>query len=152
MEKDVNELEELEIRHFKLVNGDEILGFITHEDEETIHISHPYTIEMVGGSFQTQPWFPLSINKTMFKLDVLQIIESVEVDASVKAHFLKHVLSEIHDKEAKDNIREYIENNDDAIDYSVTAEEYLADDFEDDYDEYDDDNWTFTPPPTKTVH
>jgi len=91
-------LEDIEVRHFKLINGESVVGFVQHVDETHIHITDPYTIEVYDESFHTTPFFPLSSKKNMFKINLSHIIESSIVDDQIKEYFITHILEEEKNK------------------------------------------------------
>ena len=77
-------MEELNIRHFKLYNGDEILALVQNSNEFNYMIETPVAINfnMMGG-FQFTPWFPFSDQK-VFRLGKETIITSGGVLQEIK--------------------------------------------------------------------
>ena len=58
-------METLNIRHFKLVNGDEIIGLVAVKNDDSYLVERPFSISNnILGGFQLSPWFALSENKT----------------------------------------------------------------------------------------
>ena len=58
----------LPIRHFKLVNGEELVALIKEKDDGTFTLERPYVVKnnLIGG-FAFLPWFPFSSQK-LFKI------------------------------------------------------------------------------------
>jgi len=85
-------MEELNIRHFKLYNGDEILALVQNSNEFNYMIETPVAINfnMMGG-FQFTPWFPFSDQK-VFRLGKETIITSGGVLQEIKEQYLQFAL------------------------------------------------------------
>ena len=62
-------MEDLNIRHFKLMNGEEIIGLVNQKEPSSYIIERPFQIKptMMGG-FSLLPWFPFSSQK-LFKIE-----------------------------------------------------------------------------------
>ena len=54
-------MEELDIRHFKLVNGDDIIGLVNRKNDNAFLVERPVIAQsnMLGG-YQFSHWFPFS--------------------------------------------------------------------------------------------
>ena len=58
----------LNIRHFKLVNGDEIVALVSVKNNDNWILERPVTVSSnILGSYQFSPWFPFSDAK-LFKV------------------------------------------------------------------------------------
>jgi hypothetical protein len=81
--------ESLNIRQFKLTNGEEIVALVHDKNSEVITIERPCRVQtsMLGG-FQLLPWFAFSSQK-IFTLPRQHIIYHVEIDNEVKDAYIK---------------------------------------------------------------
>ena len=85
-------MEDLNIRHFKLMNGDEIVGLVSVRNNDSWIIERPVVItnNLMGG-YSFQPWFPFSEAKT-FKVLKNHIIQHVPIAETVKETYLQFAL------------------------------------------------------------
>ena len=89
---------EINIRHFKLMSGEEIIGLVTqgydNTDPSTIVIERPFKIvtNMLGGIHFT-PWFPFSKQK-LYSLNKNTIVHDVRLDEDVAQEYIKIATSE----------------------------------------------------------
>ena len=61
-------MEDLNIRHFKLTSGEELIGLVQHSDENAFVLERPVQIKMNSlGMYMYSPWFPFS-DKKIYKL------------------------------------------------------------------------------------
>tara|TARA_B100000900_G_scaffold322318_1_gene281719 strand:+ start:1091 stop:1474 length:384 start_codon:yes stop_codon:yes gene_type:complete len=80
----------LNIRQFKLLNGEEIIALVSEKTESGAYIiERPFKINhgMIGG-FYFVPWFPFSSQK-LYKLHQGKIIYHVEIDEDIKEEYIK---------------------------------------------------------------
>ena len=80
----------LNIRQFKLLNGEEIIALVSEKTESGAYIiERPSKINhgMIGG-FYFVPWFPFSSQK-LYKLHQGKIIYHVEIDEDIKEEYIK---------------------------------------------------------------
>ena len=80
----------LNIRQFKLLNGEEIIALVSEKTESGAYvIERPFKINhgMIGG-FYFVPWFPFSSQK-LFKLTQGKIVYHVEIDEDIKEEYIK---------------------------------------------------------------
>lgn len=80
----------INIRQFKLSNGEEIIALVNERtDNGEYIIERPFKIStgMVGG-FYFHPWFAFSSQK-MFKLTKEKILYHVEIDEDIKGEYIK---------------------------------------------------------------
>jgi len=117
---------ELNIRHFKLVSGEEIVALVHNKDDEFVAIERPMKImnNMFGG-YQLVPWFVFS-DQRMFALQQNQVLHHCEVDDNFKDTYVK-VSTEVNTPTLKDDALELLDKLD--------ASEFL-----DEFDEYTLDN------------
>lgn len=85
-------MEGLNIRHFKLVNGEDIIGLVANKNTDNYIIERPVKLNpsMLGG-IQFSAWFPFSDSK-MFKLRMSDIIQHVPVAESIKETYVQFAL------------------------------------------------------------
>jgi hypothetical protein len=81
--------QKLNIRQFKMMNGEEIIGLVNQKEPSSYIIERPFQIKptMMGG-FSLLPWFPFSSQK-LFKIEKEFIMHSVEIDEDMKTEYIK---------------------------------------------------------------
>ena len=85
-------MEDLDIRHFKLTNGDEIVGLVSNKNDTNWIIERPVQVNAnLMGGFNFTPWFPFSDAKT-FKVLKNHIVQHVPVADTVKSTYLTFAL------------------------------------------------------------
>lgn len=85
-------MEDLDIRHFKLTNGDEIVGLVSNKNDTNWIIERPVQVNAnLTGGFNFTPWFPFSDAKT-FKVLKNHIVQHVPVADTVKSTYLTFAL------------------------------------------------------------
>ena len=85
-------MKELDVRHFKLLNGDDIIALVADKNDDNIVVERPVVVSntLLGG-FQFAPWFPFSNNKN-YKILKSSIVEHVGVAEEVKETYVKFAL------------------------------------------------------------
>ena len=85
-------MEGLNIRHFKLMNGEEIISLVAVKNKDNYIIERPVRLNpgMLGG-IQFQAWFPFSDAK-QFKLRMSDIIQHVPVAETIKETYVQFAL------------------------------------------------------------
>ena len=85
-------MEQLNIRHFKLMNGEEIIGLLAHSNEDNLIIERPVRLNpsLLGGT-QFSSWFPFSESK-QFKVLKTAIIQHVQIAESIKDTYVNFAL------------------------------------------------------------
>ena len=85
-------MEGLNIRHFKLMNGEEIIGLVAIKNNDNYIIERPVRLNpsMLGG-IQFQAWFPFSDAK-QFKIRMSDIIQHVPVAETIKETYVQFAL------------------------------------------------------------
>lgn len=86
-------MEELNIRNFKLINGDNIIALVSNNNRDNYMIERPVAIysTMVGG-YQFSPWFPFSEQKR-YSIDKHNIIGDSSVVEEIKKEYIKYALT-----------------------------------------------------------
>ncbi len=82
----------LNIRHFKLMNGEEIIGLLAIKNDDNYIIERPVRINpsLLGG-IQFSAWFPFSEDK-QFKVLKSSIIQHVPIAESIKDTYVNFAL------------------------------------------------------------
>lgn len=85
-------MEDLNIRHFKLANGEDIIGIVSSKNKDSWLLERPVLVNsnMLGG-YSFSPWFPFSSTK-VHKILFSNIINSTGIDPDVKESYLQFVL------------------------------------------------------------
>ena len=129
-------MEDLNIRHFKLTSGEEVIGLVQHSDENAFVLERPVQIKMNNlGMYMYSPWFPFS-DKKIFKLFKRHVINHVEIEEDSKKHYINYNVGEKKDLTSFNELVEKI------TDEYQSAMEY------DDYEPAED----IDPTPKKTIH
>lgn len=95
--EDSNPYQELNIRHFKLTSGEEIIGLITSLDakKQLIHVERPVVIHTSIGRtherYYMNEWMPMSRNKTA-QLAIMHVVAQTEVTDEMKEHYIKYCI------------------------------------------------------------
>ena len=86
-------MEELNIRNFKLINGDNIIALVSSDNPDNYLVERPISVysTMIGG-YQFSPWFPFSEQKR-YTIDKHNIMTSSSVVDSMKKEYIKYALS-----------------------------------------------------------
>ena len=85
-------MEGLNIRHFKLMNGEEIIGLLAVKNDDNFIIERPVRLNpgLMGG-IQFTAWFPFSESK-QFKVLKSSIIQHVPIAESIKDTYVNFAL------------------------------------------------------------
>ena len=85
------EFKSLNVRQFKLINGDDILALVNSKEDNKVVVERPVSIKtnMLGG-YQLIPWFPFS-QQTIYIIADSDILAHVEIDLDVKETYVKAV-------------------------------------------------------------
>ena len=85
--------EEVQIRHFKLINGDQIIAAVNSKNKDNWFLGTPVQVSnaLLGG-FSFSPWFPFS-KEDNYKVKFHNVVQSTQVDNDIKEAYIKFVLS-----------------------------------------------------------
>ena len=85
-------MEDLNIRHFKLSNGDDIIGLVAAKNKDSYIIERPVIVQtnLLGG-FHFTPWFPFSDAKN-FKILMSNIVQHVSIGEDAKDAYIQFAL------------------------------------------------------------
>lgn len=119
--------ERLNIRQFKMLNGEEIIGLVSQKETNSYIIERPFKIlpNMIGG-FTLLPWFPFSSQK-LFKIGNQFIMHSVEIDEDMKTEYIKLAAT-------KPKITRPVIGRSDSRELLQEFEEFLEEDLRDEFD------------------
>jgi len=83
----------MNVRHFKLTNGEEIIALVQNKFECSWVLERPVSIQntMLGG-YSFSPWFPFSNAKT-FKILKEHVLQHVPIAERVVDTYVKYVLN-----------------------------------------------------------
>jgi len=86
-------MKDLNIRNFKLINGDNIIALVSSDNPENYLVERPVSVysTMIGG-YQFSPWFPFSEQKR-YTIDKHNIMTSSNVVDEIKKEYIKYSLS-----------------------------------------------------------
>ena len=85
-------MERLNIRHFKLMNGEEIIGLVAVTNDDNYIVERPVKLHpSVLGGMQFSSWFPFSEAK-QFKVLKSNIIQHVPIAESIKETYVQFAL------------------------------------------------------------
>jgi hypothetical protein len=83
--------EDMNIRHFKLINGDNILALVHKKEQGRVIVERPVIVtETIIGSYSLRPWFSFS-SQTLYTILDSDIMAHVLIDEDVKHTYLKAV-------------------------------------------------------------
>tara|TARA_B100001113_G_C21097794_1_gene617315 strand:+ start:1544 stop:1957 length:414 start_codon:yes stop_codon:yes gene_type:complete len=82
-------MNKINIRQFKLLNGEEIIALVSQKEDKSFILERPFVIKanMLGG-YAFVPWFPFSSQK-LFKIEKNFIMHHVELDEDVKTEYIR---------------------------------------------------------------
>ena len=81
------------VRHFKLVNGEQILAAVNSKNKDNWYLGTPVQISQgLLSSYQFSPWFPFS-DEENFKVTFGNVVNSTPVTKDVEEAYIKFVLS-----------------------------------------------------------
>ena len=86
-------MDNLNIRQFKLINGDDIIAILNTKNDDNYIVEGPVILRPnMFGNMQFAHWFPLSSQKT-FKLYKNRIVHHVPVDKYLHETYFNFVLN-----------------------------------------------------------
>jgi hypothetical protein len=91
----MSEIEEMPIRQFKLMNGDEIIGLVANNNETNFVVDRPFKVEAnenKADMYRLVPWFDLSLSNT-FTIDKSMVVAHAAVAGNIKETYVKFAIS-----------------------------------------------------------
>jgi len=100
-------MEDLNIRHFKLTSGEELISLVQYSDENAFVLERPVQVKLNSlGMYMYSPWFPFS-DKKIFKLFKRHIVNHVEIEEDSKKHYINYSVNGV--KEETPSFNEMVE-------------------------------------------
>ena len=105
----------LDIRHFKMINGDEVLALVNQNNDTNMLVERPVIVNssMLGG-YTLAPWFPFS-KATLFRIMKNRIIASVKIDEKIQQNYINFVLQKEQPEAKIQSTTELLDNYRDAL-------------------------------------
>lgn len=84
---------EAQIRHFKLLNGDDVIAFLTTNNSDNYIIEEPLLlVQNMTGNYHFTKWFPLSPQKS-FKLYKTRVMQHVPVYEDISDAYIRYLMN-----------------------------------------------------------
>ena len=120
----MKELSDVDIRHFKLSSGDEVISMVTREEDNVIVLTQPMQMHSVinqqSQAYYFTDWQPMAkINACA--VSKLHIISFVECADNVKEKYIQMCL----DTEPNANMGQYLNTDEDTDELDLELDEYL---------------------------
>lgn len=105
----------LDIRHFKMINGDEVLALVNQNNDTNMLVERPVIVNsnMLGG-YTLAPWFPFS-KASLFRIMKNRIIASVKIDEKIQQNYINFVLQKEQPEAKIQSTTELLDNYRDAL-------------------------------------
>ena len=134
-------MEDLNIRHFKLTSGEELISLVQYSDENAFVLERPVQVKLNSlGMYMYSPWFPFS-DKKIFKLFKRHVVNHVEIEKDSKKHYINYSVNGV--KETTPSFNEIVEK--------ALQDQQLLQQLDDDpLLDYEQDE--LEPEPKKTIH
>ena len=121
----MTELDDVNIRHFKLSNGEELIALVQGEQDQLIKLESPMEVHrevrMNSQSFVFTRWLPLS-KFDVCLLNPMHIVSHVECDNDVKERYVRMCLDEKSAHDSGISNRVAIESEEDIDEYDEFLE------------------------------
>jgi len=123
----------LNIRHFKMINGDEVLALVNQDNDTNMLIERPVLVNsnMLGG-YTLAPWFPFT-KASLFRIMKNRIIASVKIDEKIQQNYINFVLQKEQPEAKIQSTSELLDNYRDALmaEHAAREEDYMDSDEDD---------------------
>tara|TARA_R100000231_G_scaffold88085_1_gene66732 strand:+ start:56 stop:466 length:411 start_codon:yes stop_codon:yes gene_type:complete len=119
----------LDIRHFKMINGDEVLALVNQNNDTNMLVERPVLVNqnMLGG-YTLAPWFPFS-KASLFRIMKNRIIASVKIDEKIQQNYINFVLQKEQPEAKIQSTSELLDNYRDALMAEHAAREEVYEDY-----------------------
>src|SRR6056300_330431 len=115
-------MDNLNIRQFKLINGEDVIGVLNVKNDNNYIIERPVVLlPNLLGNMQFAHWFPLSSQK-VFKLYKNRVIQHVPVDEYLHESYIDFVLNSPRQEYKLQSLKETLNE------YNKLTREYLEED------------------------
>ncbi len=86
-------MEDLNIRNFKLINGDSIIALVSSDNNDNYMVERPVSVHSnIVGGYQLRPWFPFSDQKR-YSIDKHNIVCDSSIIDQMKVEYITYTLS-----------------------------------------------------------
>lgn len=120
----MKELSDIDIRHFKLSSGDEVISLVAKEEDNVVVLSQPMqvhsTINNNSQAYYFTDWQPLS-KLNACAVSKLHIVTFVECSDNVKEKYIRMCL----DTESTTDMGSFLDTSDDIDEFDLELDEYL---------------------------
>ena len=90
--EDINNINDINIRHFKLTNGEDLICYVQDTNTDAFIVERPAAVQVSpAGQWTFQDWFPFS-DKKVFKIMKRFVINHTEVVEETKESYIKYSL------------------------------------------------------------
>jgi|TARA_B110000503_G_scaffold22587_1_gene35031 hypothetical protein len=108
-------IKDIDIRHFKLTSGEELICYVQSSSEHAFIVERPAVVRCGSdGTWTFGDWFPFS-DKKMFKIMKRFVINHTEVVDETKESFIKYSCQDIMAAEINDGYDQYDYDNDNTM-------------------------------------
>lgn len=92
----MSEYKDLDIKHFKLTSGDDVIGLIAgvKKDFGVLYLERPVRVEFMGSSLYMSEYMPTSADN-MVAFSMGQVVAQCDVTDDVKENYIRFCLGEI---------------------------------------------------------
>jgi hypothetical protein len=140
--------EKINIRQFKLMNGEEIIALVTQKEPDSYIVERPFVIRAnIIGGFAFLPWFPFSGQK-IFKISNKHILHHVGIDEDLKHEYIRLASSVMKPKLVQNPQRDPVELLEDFEEFMLGQDEMEEPEEQIKYE----DNVIPFPDPKDTIH
>ena len=105
----MNELDDVNIRHFKLASGEELIAYVRGEEEHMIVLESPMELHIQtrdqSQAFMFTKWMPLA-KTDMCTLNPMHIVSHVECDNDIKERYVRMCINMNDDKDNRVDIED----------------------------------------------
>ena len=119
----------LDIRHFKMINGDEVLALVNQNNDTNMLVERPVLVNqnMLGG-YTLAPWFPFS-KASLFRIMKNRIIASVKIDEKIQQNYINFVLQKEQPEAKIQSTSELLDKYRDVLMAEHAAKEEIYEDY-----------------------
>ena len=118
-------IKNIDIRHFKLTNSEDLICYVQSSSEHAFIVERPAVVRVsLDGTFTFGDWFPFS-DKKMFKIMKRFVINHTEVVDETKESYIKYSCQDMIKDEINRDIEEYELEGESMIEDDIRDEETI---------------------------
>lgn len=118
-------IKNIDIRHFKLTNSEDLICYVQSSSEHAFIVERPAVVRVsLDGTFTFGDWFPFS-DKKMFKIMKRFVINHTEVVDETKESYIKYSCQDMIRDEINRDIEEYEFEGESMIEDDIRDEETI---------------------------